>query len=256
MLYEEWLEDFGVWLVKYQPSGRPVSARTAGKYISTVRAWYHRFYRPAMLGVGAERSCVADILKGAAREVPQPPPLERVGCAPADLRVGMDAAYGDGTADSLMWRAALAFGLATLSRGCEFALDGRERFARSEHVVPSDVRETAVGGVLCLQVRMRMRKDLRVLRGKQVQVLVAGGGKHVDAVAEIRAWLAVRRRLGFGDERPLFCTAAGEAITTAHVRDAVRRCMAAAGRDPRLYGAHACGSAARRPRWRPVCRRS
>ena len=55
MLYEGVLEDFGVWLMVYRPSGAFISAKTAGKYISSTRAWYARFYSPAVLGVGAER---------------------------------------------------------------------------------------------------------------------------------------------------------------------------------------------------------
>lgn len=240
VVYEGILEDFGIWLVVYKPSGRQISAKSAGKYISTVRAWYARFYRPAVLGVGAERSRIADILKGAAREIEQPPPRERLGCTPADLRRGMDAALG-GSDDDVMWEAALSFGFATLSRGCELALDGREIFEQSEHIVPSDVTEFEADGSVNLRVRMRKRKDLRVLRGKQALVVVAGvggHGAHVDAVQAVRRWMQRRRQLGFGDERPLFCWASGVAITTRDVRDAVRRVMAAAGRDPSLYGAH------------------
>ena len=86
---------------------------------------------------------------------------------------------------------------------------------------------------------MRKRKDLRVLRGKQCEVVLAGGGGGMfDAVADMQAWLDERRRLGIPATRPLFCHPDGSAITVSQVRDMVKAVMEAAGRDPRLYGAH------------------
>ena len=43
-------------------------------------------------------------------------------------------------------------------------------------------------------MRMRKRKDLRVLRGKHAVVVLAGGGLHFDPVQELWDWLALRRR--------------------------------------------------------------
>ena len=136
-----------------------------------------------------------------------------------------------------MWEAALSFGFATLARGCEIALDDREHFEPSEHIVPSDISEFTADGTTNLRVRMRKRKDLTVLRGKQATVVVAGGGAHIEPVQAMLRWRRLRARLGFGDERPFFCTAAGVAVTTSAVRAAVKRVMAAAGR-----AVHAVGS--------------
>ena len=108
--WENIIEDYAIWVVAYCPSGRRVSHKSAAKYVSSIRAWYKRYYR-AKLGLGAEGSRVADVLKGYARLVDQPPPLEREGCTPSDLRRGIDAVYGDGHAESLMWTAALTFAL-------------------------------------------------------------------------------------------------------------------------------------------------
>ena len=85
------LEDFAVWYAVCRPSGRQASYKSIGKYVSTVRAWYSRFYS-AELGVGAGNSRIRDILKGYGRAIDQPPPMERIGCAPADLARGMDIA--------------------------------------------------------------------------------------------------------------------------------------------------------------------
>ena len=100
------------------------------------------------LGLGAEGSRVADILKGYRRLVDQPPPLEREGCMPDDLRRGLDAVYPrDGSDTSAAWRAALTYGFATLSRGCEFALDDsrKEEFESSQHLTPADVTLASAG---------------------------------------------------------------------------------------------------------------
>ena len=237
--WEDILEDFGIWVVTFQPSCRFVSYKSAGKYVSSVRAWYHRFYR-ARLGLGAEGGRINEILKGYARCVDQPPPREREGCTPADLRRGIDVCYGDGSAESQMWRAALTYGMGSLSRWVEFALDSgrREQFESSQHITPGDVRFFDLQGRRHARVRMRKRKDLRVLRGKHGTVLLAGGGSVFDPVAELEAWTQVRATLGLSQSGPLFCHADGSSITVDEVRDAVRRCMTAAGRDPALFGAH------------------
>jgi hypothetical protein len=52
---EERLKDFAVWYAVCRPSGRQASHKTIGKYVSSVRAWYRRFYR-AELGQGARGS--------------------------------------------------------------------------------------------------------------------------------------------------------------------------------------------------------
>ena len=116
---EDRLEDFAIWYVTYKPHGNEVSHVSMGKYVSQVRAWYHRITRVVM-GLGAEGSRISDVLKGYARLVDQPPPLEREGCMPDDLRAGIDAVYPAGaSASSASMRAALTYGFASFSRGCE-----------------------------------------------------------------------------------------------------------------------------------------
>lgn len=232
--YEDLLEDYAVWYATMKPNGKKVSHGSIGKYISSVRGWYRRFYR-ARLGLGAEGSRINDILKGYAREVPQPPPRERDGCTPRDLARGLDAIGA-----SQMWRAATTFGEAALARGCEFALDTArgETFEESEHMMASDVKFFFSGGVRHARVRMRKRKDLRILRGKHAQVVIAGGGSVFDAADELHSWIQLRRTAGIPDSAPLFCHMNGDMITVDQVRDTVKAAMAAVGRDPARYGAH------------------
>ena len=85
---------------------------------------------------------------------------------PDDLRRGLDAVYpSDGSDTSAAWRAALTYGFATLSSGCEFALDDsrREEFESSQHLTPANVTLAPSEGYTNLSVLMRKRKDLRVL---------------------------------------------------------------------------------------------
>ena len=236
---EDILEDYAVWLATYAPSGRQVSHTSIGKYCSSVRAWYRRFCR-AQLGVGARDGRIGDILKGYARLVDQPPPRERHGCAPAALSRGMRGAFGGDSPAHVMWRAALGFGFGAMARGIEFALDVErgEVFEVSEHMVPGDVRFFSREGVRHARVRMRKRKDLRVLRGKHAEVVLAGGGAAFDAVELLKEWLDVRRALGIPETRPLFCHEDGAGISVREVREAVRAAMRAAGLDPALFGAH------------------
>ena len=238
--WEDILEDFAIWYVTFKPHGRVVSVETMGKYISQVRAWYRRKTR-VVLGLGAEGSRIADILKGCARLVDQPPPLEREGCMPDALREGLDRGYPVGGSDSAAaWRAAITHGFATFSRGCEFALDDsrREEFETSQHLTPQDVSPYPKDGVLNLSILMRKRKDLRVLRGKQSRVVVAGGGTVLDPGADLMEWLRRRRALGLAEDGPLFCWTDGRSFTVSEVRQAVRAVMQAAGYDPAKFGAH------------------
>ena len=237
-LYETVIEDWSIWAVKYSPSGRRLSADSQIKYVSTLRGWYHRVYR-ATLGVGPDNGRLRDVLKGMKRVVPQPPPRERLGVTPQGLAAGMEARHPvEAGPEARMWRSATSFGLAGLARGCELALSGGETFDPREHLTPEDVTFFYRGGVRHARVRMRKRKDLRVLRGKHHEVVLGGGGRHVDAVAELWAWMETRAVLGLPRDGPLFCTAEGRAITVDLLRDEVRAMMAAIGLDPSLYGAH------------------
>ena len=236
--YEEWLEDMAVWIVTFFPSGRFVSMDTVLKYVSEARGWYHREYT-GTLGVGAGNSRLRSILIGGKRVVPQPPKRERHGCQPQALAAGSARrALMLPAAVSAMWRAALSFGLAGLCRGCEFALTSGEAHVATEHLTPLDVVFFERDGERHARVRMRRRKDLKLLTGKHHDVFLAGGGSILDPVAALEQWLAVRASLGLPADGPLFCWPDGSGITVDQVRDEVRATMHAAGLDPLLFGAH------------------
>ena len=114
----------------------------------------------------------------------------------------------------------VTFALVAMCRGCEVALDAdrREQFDATQHMTVHDVAFFVRGGVRHARVRMRKRKDLRVLRGKQALVVIAGGGWHFDAAQDLHEWLLVRRALGLGDDGPLFCHSEGRMIAVAELR--------------------------------------
>lgn len=232
------LEDYAIWVAYCRPSGRQCSYETVLKYCSETRGWVLKSTMPAIrLGLGAEVSRISALMRGYAREVPQPPKMERVGVTPSELASGMEAG-GCGA----NWRAALTFGLLALARGVEFSLGDNEEFDEEEHMVPADACFSWVESTRVAKVKMRKRKDLKLLKGKHAEVVLvgSGGGGFVDAVAELEQWLAERRRLGIPEGRPLFCHTAKpwRGFTVSEVRDEVKRLMGLVGRDPRLYGAH------------------
>ena len=93
---------------------------------------------------------------------------------------------------------------------------------------------TSAGARAYRALRMRKRKDLRVLRGKHDNVYLseAAEGAFFDVVAELDAWLQQRRELGVGDERPLFCWASGAPVRVSELRDLVKDLMRSIGLDP------------------------
>ena len=233
--YEDLLEDCAVWIVSERPFGNFVNDETAGKYISEARAFYDRWFR-AVLGVGAARSRIKQVLKGYARTVVRPPKAERVGCTPADLAEGMRRRQS-----TPMLRAAMTVCMSGLMRGCEVALGEKEQFEEDQHSTVDDVTVFEWKGRPRAKIRMRKRKDLRVLRGKHDVVYLSGGaGGHIDAVAELREWIRARRAAGIADNRPLFCWPDGSMLTVDELRDEVKACMQAVGLDPANFGAHSC----------------
>ena len=172
--------------------------------------------------------------------LPQTPPRVRHGCPPEALVRGLAVTRSGESPESLMVSAALEFGLAALARACEFAIDDErgEVFETSEHLTPEDVTPFERSGVRHARMRMRKRKDLKVLRGKHATVVLAGGGSVFDPVRRLERWLRARRVLGLPADGPLFCWPDGSPLTTRQVRAEVRAAMQAAGLPPLLYGGH------------------
>jgi hypothetical protein len=235
--YEGWLEDCMIWVYRTRPTGRAVSIKSCGKYASEARGCYRRI-RQARLGLATDASRIPDLVKGCSRVCPQPPPLERWGVSPEQLATAWLA-----TNASRMWRACTATALVGIMRGCEVVLMAGESFDTAQHLVPADVAIEGRGPTrdeLRVRLRMRKRKDLRVLHGKHDRVVLAAAaeGAFFDVVSELEAWLAERRALGISDACPLFCHPDGSAATVKELCSQVKALMAAIGLDPARFGAH------------------
>jgi hypothetical protein len=78
-----------------------------------------------------------------------------------------------------------------LARAVEIALDAgrREVFDDTQRMTARDVVAVQRAGQQHAAVRMRKRKNLQVLRGKDHMVMIAAGGKHFDAAGCRFEWL-------------------------------------------------------------------
>ena len=244
VFYEDKLEDCFTWTFLCKPSGRPNSADSCYKYNSETRGAYRRM-RQIRLGLPVECCRIPDMVKGCKRSEPQPPKLERWGVTPADL-AGSWVALGC----RRVWRALTAVLLTGLMRGCEGCLMDGETFDATQNLVPADV-QTVVGGEggavvagggverTCV-LRMRKRKDLKMLRGKHDKVVLASAldGAFFCVVTELEAWLAERRALGIPEGCALFCHDDGKPVMVRELRDMVKALMGSVGLDPARFGAH------------------
>ena len=141
--------------------------------------------------------------------------------------------------DDANWAAALAVGFCGLMRGAEFSLQPKETFNPLLHLTRADVsfRRTAAGSKYVV-IMMRQAK-LKPGRGKDVPLLLAGGGTLLDPVAALeRLWALDPVPPDQLASTPLFRTAAGGAIRVSQVRGMVQLLMSMLGLDPDRFGAH------------------
>ena len=245
------LMDFALWLVTCRPLGNKISVDTAAGYVGTVQAWHQRRFG-GRIGAGLDLSRLRDMLKGMRREIGQPPRKLRFGVRTQHLAKGLQmleptaSDSAEQRRDKVNVQAALATAFTGLMRGAEFAMPAGESWdaaAAQKYLTRADLsffREE--GGVLCAAIMMRPCKSGRYLHGKHFRLVLAGGGKLVDAVAAL--WRLVHEDPVPKEERastPLFRTHRGgnpTAMTIDQVRATVKALMAAMGEDPSLFGAH------------------
>ena len=242
---EQLLMDFAIWLALFRPSGRVISARSIKKYISHVRAWHRRTFRTELCG-DLDYSAVNDLMRGVCRLVAQPPRRERWGVRTQDLARALSLHLAGPGAEAANWAAALTVAFCGLLRGAEFALQPGQRFDASlppeeqPHLMRSDVsfRRDASGAEYVV-LMMRPAKG-QPGRGKEVPLLLGGGGSLLDPVAALRRlWAADPVPPGELARTPLFRTGVrGVPLTVKGVRDTVRLLMGSLGLDPRRFGAH------------------
>jgi hypothetical protein len=235
---EELLMDFCLWLALCRPSGRQISAKTIGKYVSTVRAWHLRKFRTHLCG-DLDYGQIRDLIKGISRVIAQPAPRKRWGVRTQDLGEAIRRYLSAGRVEEVKWAAALQVAFCGLLRGAEFSLQDGEKFNPKVHLTRADVRfSTGPDGRRRALLRMRPAKT-GAGQGKWVPLELEGGGTILDPVAALERMFkvdAVPRELWAST--PLFRRASGSALRVREVRGMVRALMAGLGLDATKFGAH------------------
>ena len=235
---EELLMDFALWLALCKPSGRQISARTIKKYISQVRAWHLRQYRTHLCG-DLDYSAINDLMKGVCRLIQQPAKRVRYGVRTQHLSAAIARHLSGASPDDANWAAALSVGFCGLMRAAEFSLQPGEKFNPLMHLTRADVsfRRTAAG-LKYVIIMMRPAK-LKPGRGKDVPLLLAGGGTLLDPVAALeRLWTLDPVPEDQLASTPLFRTAKSGEMRVSQVRGMVKLLMSMLGLDPAKFGAH------------------
>ena len=119
------LMDFAIWLATSRPSGRPISVKTIGKYLSQVRMWHRQeFHRDI---IGDDFGQLKEVLRGISRTVEQPPKQERWGVRTQDLAVSMQMKLDPSNPSHSNWFAALTCAFCELLRAAECSPSSRGR---------------------------------------------------------------------------------------------------------------------------------
>ena len=238
---EALLMDFVTWLVVCKPSGRPINTRTARKYVTHVVTWMRRVYSVDFAG-GLDLVNLRDLLKGMRREFGERPKRERYGVRTQQLKEAMDRFLPRGSSTvAQTWRALLACAFCGMLRGCEVALAESAVFTAARNITPADVtfRTLSDGRRIAVLMIRVAEKSESAFAGKSVPVFLVGGGRYIDAVAELELlfeMLQLKEELKAST--PLFSNDDGSAITRAQVARMVKSLMQRIGLDPARFGAH------------------
>ena len=216
---------------------RGVQVSTAACYFGQVQGWHSKEHG-IRLAAGMKLSRLPAMLKGLRRVVGDAPRAIRRGIAPAALRKAMDLLLDPRNPAHANIRAALSVALQGLLRSAEYACDPGVAFKPPRNLTRADIAECTEERLVLMMLPC---KNMRHLTGKTCPLVIGAGGQYIDAVAEVRNMLAVDPVASHAaGSTPLFRDpATGDALRTSHVRDLVRRLMAAVGEtDPTQFGTH------------------
>ena len=234
------VDAFAWWLVTQVG----VNTETAWSYVCTVNAWHDRICGVG-LAAGFPLDRVHGMLQGLQRLSGQPiARRRRIGVRPAHLRAGIDARLAPAANAAHANKAALMeTALVALARAAELAASrARGGFVPARHPSRRDVRFDFCNGVLTgctiwiINCKARGPEYLRKL-----PVHLPIDGKHLSPGRALYFLMRVADPVPFDQEpfTPLFRDPATNGIlTVTSVRDCLRSCMAAIGRDASVYGAH------------------
>ena len=232
-LKEEWLcMRFVCALVQE----RGVAVDTAAGYFSATQGWHSRVHGVKLAG-GLKLERLPQMLKGLRRIVPQLGPKIRRGLAPQALRRAMDMLLDPANPEHANMRAALATAFLGLLRGEEFAIDAAKVWHSADRLNRADIVELTLERVV---IMMHPCKNMKILSGKTVPLVIGAGGMFIDAVAEITNMLKVDPAAGFSRRQvPLFrVPATNGSITKEAVHQIVKELMIVVGENPTHFGTH------------------
>ena len=228
---------FACWLVVE----RGVLPSTAEGYVSTVQAWHARRFGCRLCG-GMPMMRLKALYKGmVAAQGGVRPKKKRLGLKPRQLARMMAKLLGGKSALEANWRACLATGFCGLLRGAELGVASGEAWAAETCLSRADVSLRRNGGTeeAVLMTRPRKQGARKTQQGKQVPLLLVGGGRFLDPVKALKE-LFERDPVPEHERAatPLFRGMDGKAFSTARVRGVVKKLVELDGGDAKLYGAH------------------
>ena len=228
---------FACWLVVE----RGVLPSTAEGYVSTVQAWHARRFGCRLCG-GMPMMRLKALYKGmVTAQGGVRPKRKRLGLKPRQLARMMARLLGGKSALEANWRACLATGFCGLLRGAELGVASGEAWAAETCLSRADVSLRRNGGSeeAVLMTRPRKQGARKTQQGKQVPLLLVGGGRFLDPVKALKE-LFERDPVPEHERAatPLFRGMDGKAFSTARVRGVVKKLVELDGGDAKLYGAH------------------
>ena len=234
-LKEEWL---AMRFVCALVLARGVAVTTAAQYFSTVQGWHAREHGVKLCG-GLKLERLPQMLKGLKRTIQQLPSKVRRGLAPQALRRAMDLCLSPANPEHANMRAALAVAFQGLLRGEEFAIDPKVQWRSEDRLTRADIVELTSERMV---IMMHPCKNMQVLKGKTVPLVIGAGGQFIDAVAEVANMLKVDPANHHSKQStPLFRIPATNAcIAKALVHDTIKHLMTSVGENPDHFGSHSC----------------
>ena len=208
---------FACWLVVE----RGVLPSTAEGYVSTVQAWHARRFGCRLCG-GMPMMRLKALYKGmVTAQGGVRPKKKRLGLKPRQLARMMARLLGGKSALEANWRACLATGFCGLLRGAELGVASGEAWAAETCLSRADVSLRRNGGSeeAVLMTRPRKQGARKTQQGKQVPLLLVGGGRFLDPVKALKE-LFERDPVPEHERAatPLFRGMDGKAFSTARVR--------------------------------------
>ena len=217
---------------------RGVTVGTAASYFGQVQGWHVKEHG-IKLAAGMKLGRLPAMLKGLRRAFGEAPRAVRRGIAPQALRRAMDLLMPDRSNPThANIRAALAVALQGLLRSAEFACDPGTKWNGLRNLSRADIAQCTPERLVLMMLPC---KNMRHLSGKTCPLIIGAGGEFIDAVEEVRNMLAVDPVPAHAaGDTPLFRDpSTNEPLRTHHLRDLIRRMMAAVGEStPSDFGTH------------------